>query len=1177
MEMLTKIPLAILAMVVMTSGFAHCQQTLPSMREGAAAPSNFAEMWAGFDPRAEPIETEVIREWEEEGVVMRIVRFRIGMFKGKKSILAAVYGFPKSAAGGAEKVPGLVQIHGGGQYAHYNACLQNGKRGYATVSIAWAGRISAPDYNVNPDGVALFWEGNTDDPQYKLTTDWGALDGYHAPSRNPQNNFPSAQPWEWTIDSVESPRNSPWFICALAARRAITFLEQQPEVDPERIGVYGHSMGGKLTVMTSVDPRVKAAAPSCGGISDRDNDSELFCATVGDGVSLEQLSCPIIFLSPSNDFHGRIGDLPGSIEEIQSDQWRVTCSPHSNHQDAPEFEVATQLWFDQHLQNRFQFPQTPVTTLTLDTESGIPEISFQPDTSMPIRSAGVFYTQQGKENETRFDRENTMSRYWHYAPVAREGDKWTAQLPLGSTDKPLWVFANVLYDLEETIAGAGYYYGTYETDCFNVSSLIQMVSPDELAAAGVKATLQPATMIESFEGDWRKSWFSYRRDQWTISTHKVYDDIWKAPEGARLAIQVRAGEANKMVFVIDDLTAEVALIGENEWQNVVLSPADFQSYSGEGMDSWEGIKTLKLTPAQHLRPARGEEGEPRVVGGGWKGDPPEFRNLQWVTGEASTSPAVSGNTAAMDSQLLDVFPASVFGTGDSQRVTTVATDYSPSGSLWGEGLDEQWVFQAAIENEQGTDNSYSLRVGKGGQIYSLRAAFGESVPPSWKTESPWNDEVWQFVAVCSKYNGIKSANRAAELPEDVVNRINGTGFQNSFFIHNSGAYIREGDTVDHLYCPLLAAESDPDDNCYRMVNWGLVPQLKTIHRSPLLYYTQVRDAGNGVIELTWVVHNFSVRDDMVFDYVNAPWGGTRISTLPHRFVSLPDNELLSISDRDFGSNIHRVDETGGWAISCADESEDAPSLALVYGLDKNFETEQASQNAGQPFCQRRKAIFRAGRAHLPMYDSKWTDWMTREENTFRNYDVVEFVPGLKVEPGESIWFRSYLVVGNKRQVIEQAKALVDSVDYGLVGFDRNTESTVPVNPTLSNSDTSQGGGFGVFARPVAGSKPLFLIRQASTGNQIVTTDPYYFVTREKLNLDFPGDHPLYDYYSNAVGYTMDLHDSRWQSLVGFAMVDKPSEGNWKRLSELLDSGAFPEATTHHLDLWVEVVADGVAN
>ena len=87
---------------------------------------------------------------EEEDVALRFVRFRIGVFKGKKATLAAVYGFPKNGSESGRKLPGLVQIHSGGQYADYKACLLNANRGHATVSIAWAGRISAPDYRVTP-------------------------------------------------------------------------------------------------------------------------------------------------------------------------------------------------------------------------------------------------------------------------------------------------------------------------------------------------------------------------------------------------------------------------------------------------------------------------------------------------------------------------------------------------------------------------------------------------------------------------------------------------------------------------------------------------------------------------------------------------------------------------------------------------------------------------------------------------------------------------------------------------------------------------------------------------------------------------------------------------------------------------------------------------------------------
>jgi|GEM_PF-4357250 len=48
-------------------------------------------------------------------------------------------------------------------------------------------------------------------------------------------------------------------------------------------------------------------------------------------------------------------------------------------------------------------------------------------------------------------------------------------------------------------------------------------------------------------------------------------------------------------------------------------------------------------------------------------------------------------------------------------------------------------------------NSFSLLIGKSGQLYSSRGAFGESVPPQ-RIQSPCNDEVWQFVAVSGEYN-----------------------------------------------------------------------------------------------------------------------------------------------------------------------------------------------------------------------------------------------------------------------------------------------------------------------------------------------------------------------------------------------------------------------------------------
>ena len=54
-------------------------------------------MWQGYNPRLENLETEILKEWEQDDVILRIIRYRIGEFKGKRAMMAGVYGFPKGA------------------------------------------------------------------------------------------------------------------------------------------------------------------------------------------------------------------------------------------------------------------------------------------------------------------------------------------------------------------------------------------------------------------------------------------------------------------------------------------------------------------------------------------------------------------------------------------------------------------------------------------------------------------------------------------------------------------------------------------------------------------------------------------------------------------------------------------------------------------------------------------------------------------------------------------------------------------------------------------------------------------------------------------------------------------------------------------------------------------------
>ncbi|MFM7846801.1 MAG: acetylxylan esterase, partial [Planctomycetota bacterium] len=292
----------------------------------APVPQTLQQLWADFDEldRSTPLESEVLRTWTQEMITCQIVRYQVGVFKGQPVRVAGFFAFPSSA----KPLAALLHLHGGGQAASLDTTLTYARRGYAILSLNWGG-------NPLRIGNEVFTG-----PQ----TDWGRLDATHPPQRNAVNHFAGPlTPDEFTLDAVESPRNSNWYLVLLAARRALSFLQHQPPVDPQRLGVFGHSMGGKLTSnLAGVDRRVRVAVPSCGGSGEltvgaeqmpagvRVKRSALELACVADNAYLPEVRCPILWLSPTNAFHGIIDNMAWNWRTIPDEQVRFSISLHHN-------------------------------------------------------------------------------------------------------------------------------------------------------------------------------------------------------------------------------------------------------------------------------------------------------------------------------------------------------------------------------------------------------------------------------------------------------------------------------------------------------------------------------------------------------------------------------------------------------------------------------------------------------------------------------------------------------------------------------------------------------------------------------------------------------------------------------------------------------------------------------
>ena len=622
-----------------------CSALLASFGPLSAAdtPQSLTELWAGYDPHEGPLETEVLKEWEQEGVVCRIVRYQVGVFKGAPSRVAAFYAFPK----GGTKLPAILEMHGGGQSASLKSVVTYAKRGYASLSINWGGNKMSLGQET--------WSG----PQ----TDWGKLDATHPPQRNQANHFAgSLTPDEFTLDAVESPRNSNWFLVLMAARRAITFLEQQPEVDATRIGAHGHSMGGKLTTnLAGIDKRIKAAVPSCGGSGvlvesesvvpggSRTKYTAMELACISDNAYIPLITCPVLWLSPTNDFHGHIDNMAWNWRNVSDDLVRFSIAPHLNHRHTDEHAITEYLWFEEHVKGAaFTMPATPKTELELKTDNGVPRLTVTPDDSQPVQRVDIYYSLDP----------HALTRFWRDAKAVKSGKQWKAECPVMNLEQPIFAYANVVYQTPAPYLTSAPMAGQENSETYAISSRVLSAGPARLQETGVKATDKPDRLIDDGARGWH-DWYLLNWGHpplWTATTRKLKDPKWRGPDGATLRFEIQCRSDNQLTLTFNcnawgammpgqpatDYTAVKTLKGSPDWQTVSVTLSELVATDPKvtaPLANWQTVTEFSISPSG-TSVKNGQK--VKVDGKPWQG-PREIRNLRWEGGEYSRQ-ATTGAT-----------------------------------------------------------------------------------------------------------------------------------------------------------------------------------------------------------------------------------------------------------------------------------------------------------------------------------------------------------------------------------------------------------------------------------------------------------------------------------------------------------------------------------------------------
>ena len=530
---------------------------------------------------------------------------------------------------------------------------------------------------------------------------------------------------------------------------------------------------------------------------------------------------------------------------------------------------------------------------------------------------------------------------------------------------------------------------------------------------------------------------------------------------------------------------------------------------------------------------------------------------------------------------------------------TLDTSYSPSNSTWEVDWNERWVFSDLLKFQHPTDpsKSFEMRIGKGGQVFSFRGAFGEALPPQWRPSfdqqgnnlspdtsgvlngtvqshlgnwAPWNDEVWQIVG--SDQNDGESASSKVKT-------------QN---IHQAGSYMNNFShrASDHdqtpFYSPVVQSYFDSSAQTYTVVNWAqsenppyvydptdCAPCFLDPFKPSVLFYTRYKNLGEGVIQADFMIYNW--HPSRAIDYWNVPWVAVRNSTLPYAFVSndfsdaskfealnsepgyvqYSNNDLPEFKDgavrklKPSGLYDENHNGSSGWFAFSNAVGGNGPSLAFVTAKTSTWNSKAYGD------LRYGTAMAATGVRDLTIFSRRSISGQT------------DPITGLKpwgIYKGQSIIGRYFIVVDQSIDAVVQqiiSRNLADSariekrIVYSSESDSIHYQILFAQNKTAVKEVARNNSNLTLKSAPFEGSSPVFILN--GSGISRITSDPYYYSLK-------PYDGKVESW--ELIGFSSGVIDIDPSTVVG---IEKPI----KKIS------AYPNPTGSTVHLSANTVIDAV--
>ncbi len=312
------------------------------------------------------IEAKIIKSYSQGNIAIQEIQYTSGEYQKKPVKIFGYYCYPKNK----KNLPAVAIIHGGGGYALLSRSVKFAKKGYAALSIDLPGK--------------------------------GELRWNKSRSTGPNMDVP-------TLLRVSPDVSYNYLYHAVpAAQSAITFLEQQPVVNKNKIAMLGLSWGGVITLITNgIDKRLASAIPVFGsGYLDQGStwqarfdewmspaNKKVYNEFIDAKNYLKTQHAPTLYMTGSNDHCYYIPNFIKSFRNMPTEKTKLAIYPNGRHRVSQVMQDNIFLWLHSTLKNKGRYPDIKKGNLAYKGNYLLLPVSFKGPYA--AKKVSLYYSRSG--------------------------------------------------------------------------------------------------------------------------------------------------------------------------------------------------------------------------------------------------------------------------------------------------------------------------------------------------------------------------------------------------------------------------------------------------------------------------------------------------------------------------------------------------------------------------------------------------------------------------------------------------------------------------------------------------------------------------------------------------------------------------------------------------------------